>query len=409
MRRYLPTTENTMPASQGQNKKKILAIFGNVAYYGQERCNIALLDLLQQTGRVECLLAVNDRGVQWHIQRHLEAASLPYEKIRFCWDIRKTFNPRKWYLHIHDTIRSNIQFNAILKKFKPDVIHVANEFQFATLAPILLFNNTPVVFHLGDKPNTRHIPNRLLWRYYTTRRANQFVCISEFIQQKLLEICDVSAKLTVILNNPTDRTVAKAENLPTSDPDTFTLLYMGQLTTDKGVDLLIEAALSFLPGRKARLLLAGAIDSNPFAQGLQERVRLAGMQDKIHFLGMMENIPALLRMSHVHVCPSIVEEALSSVVGEAKLESRPSIVFASGGIPELIRHGIDGHICKNKSAQAIEEAMLTYYDLPDWGSAQGHNAYNSMQTLGITREQFMRAWKKVYAIDEATEANNAKL
>ena len=396
-----------MPASQAQNKKKVLAIFGNVAYYGQERCNIALLDLLQQTGQVECLLAVNDRGVQWHIQPHLEAASLAHEKMRFCWDIQKTISPRKWCLHIHDTIKSNIQFNAILKRFKPDVIHVANEFQFSTLAPTLLLDKTPVVFHLGDTPNTQHLPNRLLWRYFTTRRADQFVCISEFIRKKLLEIRDVSTKLTVIRNNPTDRPVAKAEELPTTDPATFTLLYIGQISSVKGVDLLIEAALDFLPGRKARLLLAGAIAGNPFAQGLLERVRQAGLQDRILFLGMKENIPALLRMSHVHVCPSVYEEPLSSVVGEAKLESRPSIVFASGGIPELIRHGVDGHLCPSKSAEALGEAMESYYDLHDWGAAQGRNAFDSMQALGITREQFMQAWKKVYAIDEKAEANDA--
>lgn len=396
-----------MPASQTQNKKKVLVIFGNVAYYGQERCNIALLDLLQKTGRVECLLAVNDRGVQWHILPHLEAASLPYERIRFCWDIRKTISPRKWYLHIHDIIKSNIQFYKILKRFKPDIVHVANEFQFCTLAPSLLFDKTPVIFHLGDKPNTRHLPNRLLWRYYITRRADQFVCISNFIQQKLLEIRDVSAKLTVIRNNPTDRKFTKIEELPTPDPANFTIIYIGQISTDKGVDLLIEAALDFLPGRKARLLLAGGIDGNPFAQSLLERVRLAGLQEKILFLGMKENIPALLRMSHVHVCPSVCEEALSSVVGEAKLESRSSIVFASGGIPELILHGVDGHLCHNKSAQAIREAMECYYDLPDWGAALGHNAFDSMQALGITRQQFMQAWKNIYTIDELYDANNA--
>lgn len=395
-----------MPASLGHNKRKILAIFGNVAYYGQERCNIALLDLLQQTGRVECLLAVNDRGFQWHIQPHLKAANLAYKKMRFCWDIRKTLSPRKWFLHVHDTIKSNIQFSAILKQFKPDVIHVANEFQFSTLAPFLLFNNTPVVFHLGDKPNTKHFPNRLLWRYYITKRVHKFVCISDFIRNKLLEIRDISEKISVIRNNPTDRNTS-ADELPTPDPETFTIIYMGQISTDKGVDLLIEGALSFLPGRRARLLLAGGIEGNPFAKGLLERVKQAGLQDRILFLGMKENIPALLKMSHVHVCPSIVEEALSSVVGEAKLECRPSIVFASGGIPELVRHGIDGHVCTDKSSQALEEALKYYYEQPDWGATQGRMALDSMHTLGITRSQFVQAWKKVYAIEETIEHQHA--
>lgn len=405
-RDQLPT-ENNMPARPSQDRKKVLAIFGNVAYYGQERCNIALLDLLQQTGQVECLLAVNDRGVQWHLQPHLEAANLHYEKMRFCWDIQKTLSPRKWFLHLHDIIKSNIQFRAILKRFKPDVIHVANEFQFSTLAPVLLRDRTPVVFHLGDKPDNRYLPNRLIWRYYITTRSTHFVCISDFIRDKLLAIRDVSDKLTVIRNNPTDRPVASAEVLPPVDPDTFTLLYMGQISAIKGVDVLIEAALNFMPGRQARLLLAGAVEGNPLAQTLIERVNQAGLQEKILFLGMKENIPALLRMSHVHVCPSVYEEPLSSVVGEAKLESRPSIVFASGGIPELIRHGIDGHVCPHKSAQAIADAMQHYYDLPDWGAAQGRNAHNSMQALEITREQFIQSWKKVYAINDRIEANDA--
>ena len=55
--------------------KKILAVFGNVAFYGQERANLQVFELLKNSG-FDLLLAVNTFGFHWHLQSEVEARDL---------------------------------------------------------------------------------------------------------------------------------------------------------------------------------------------------------------------------------------------------------------------------------------------------------------------------------------------
>ena len=389
-----------------RRKKRILAIFGNVAWMGQERANVFVLDLLQQTGTAECLLAVNDRGVLWHVQPHLEAAGLAYCMMRFCWNLRKSLNPRLWWLYLSDIIKGNLQFYRIWRAYRPDYIHCGNAFQAMTLLPVLSLVKTPIVFRLGDQPVHRHAVERWLWRRLVAR-VDRFVCNSRFVLISLNAIKDVSGKARVIYNYPPERrlSLVSAPRLPRLLPDVFTVLYLGQIAAIKGVDLLVEAALAFVAKYpRSRFVIAGPTEPpqhQALAQVLIEKIHQLGLSERIIFTGSVEDVGALLALCHVHVCPSVCEEAAANVVFEAKLAQRPSIVFPSGGLPELITHGIEGYVCSGKTSAELLTALEYYHGLPDWGQAQGHAAFASLERMGITRDRFLTEWLEVYELGQA--------
>lgn len=390
-----------------ERKTRILAIFGNVAWMGQERANVFVLDLLQQTDRVECLLAVNDRGVQWHVQPHLEAAGLRYRKMRFCWNIRKTLNLRHWWLHLNDIVRGNVQFYRIWREFRPDVIHAGNAFQVMTLLPALAFVRTPLIFRLGDVPEERYAVERWLWRRLAARVA-RFVCNSRFVLDRLARAAEVAGKARIIYNYPPERRAVQKNSpgLPPSRSDLFTVIYLGQIVEIKGADLLVEAAIAFCAAHpESRFIIAGPIEPpqhQRLAWALIERVKEFGLTERILFTGTVEDVPGLLALGHVHVCPSVYDEPSANVLMEAKAAARPSIIFATGGSPELIEHGSDGYVCADKSSTAIVAALEYYHALPDWGRAQGEAAQASLERLGISRERFLAAWLEVYGLQPAT-------
>ena len=85
------------------------------------------------------------------------------------------------------------------------------------------------------------------------------------------------------------------------------------------------------------------------------------------------------------------------MVPEAKQAGVPSVVFASGGLPELIAHGEDGWICEGKTAESLEGAIERFLDLPDVeAEAMGDAARASMERLGITEGAFGDRWVEVY-------------
>ena len=87
---------------------------------------------------------------------------------------------------------------------------------------------------------------------------------------------------------------------------------------------------------------------------------------------------------------------------EIKLAGRAVIGFPSGGIPELIRQGVDGWVCAKPTVEALQAAMTAY--LEDEGLARVHGtaARESLETLGIP--QFGQKWLEVY--EAATRSKN---
>ena len=80
---------------------------------------------------------------------------------------------------------------------------------------------------------------------------------------------------------------------------------------------------------------------------------------------------------------------------EAKYASVPSVVFPSGGVPEVIEHGTDGYICANRDEASMIAGVEYYIDTLGRASSHGRNAFSSLSRLRIT--QFGELWDSVYA------------
>jgi glycosyltransferase involved in cell wall biosynthesis len=94
------------------------------------------------------------------------------------------------------------------------------------------------------------------------------------------------------------------------------------------------------------------------------------------------------------VIPTMSEEPLANVVFESKRAGVPAIVFPSGGLPETIEHGVDGYICREKSVDALSEALAYYLDRPGEAERQGLAAERSLARFGV--HEFADGWIQVY-------------
>ncbi|MFB9054529.1 glycosyltransferase family 4 protein [Formosa undariae] len=378
--------------------KKILAIFGNVALFGQERANIQVFEILKDAGH-DILLAVNDRGFQWHIQPEIEKRNLKFKKIRFSWNLKKTKSFKTIKMYFTDIFKSNFQLFKLIKEYNPDVIHVCNDTQVLTLLPVLLFTSIPIIYRLGDIPPIKSISYRFIWSKLITKRINKFVCISEFVKSELLKINPVLNNIDIIYNLPTKRIILNTEEdqLPKKDSNLITFVYIGQINEIKGVRILVNA-FEDLNDRFAntRLLLAGDTEHSVLAKELMKEANLIKYKNRIQFLGKVNNIDALLNIGDIGVFPSIYNEPLSNVIGEAKKNGKASIIFNSGGMPELVQHNYDGYISKTKNKEGLLEGLTYYVENPEQLKIQGDNALKSLVSLGLNMNSFTSKWLKVY-------------
>ncbi|MGO0123556.1 1,4-alpha-glucan branching protein domain-containing protein [Desulfothermobacter acidiphilus] len=175
------------------------------------------------------------------------------------------------------------------------------------------------------------------------RAANLVVTCSEYMAQ---EVCGLFGlprdKIKVIANGVDPETLGvKGWRGPAPPSPEPLIVFLGRLVPEKGVQDLIRALALIrkeVPG--ARLVICG----RGYYEGeLRELVRREGLEEAITFAGFVDGQAreALLREAAVAVFPSHYEP-FGIVALEAMAAQVPVVVGDTGGLSELVEHGVDG-------------------------------------------------------------------
>lgn len=372
---------------------RILALFGGMARLGSERANLEALTALRQGG-AEVRLVVSDAPWAEEVRRDVLARGFAITQAPYLLLPRKErrFNPLIAY-PITIARASAILIREILR-FRPTHIYASSQMFVLNFLPALAIMPTPLVYRCGDQPILHSRLFRALWRFIAWR-ARRFVAVSRFIADRLAESGVARARISVIYARPPTRLVTSA---PSRTSPGFTFGFVGQINETKGPHLLVEAFSDLARTHAdARLVIAGRISDwagDEWARALRDRVSADDdLSGKVSFPGFVEDVSALLGGCQVAVTPTVTEEPLANVVMEAKAAGVPSIVFPSGGLPEIVEHGVDGYICARRDAEALREAMTYYLERRDAVAGQGVAARASLRRLGVDR--FVEKWTAV--------------
>ena len=383
---------------------RVLVTLGGSLFYGQERGNVQVFHALRDVGVDALFLTHRDKG-HIEVQPALDRMDLAWTTAPYPSRWRYGMSPRRLAREVRRTYASNRDFRQAFRRYRPTHVHTMSERYALDLAPSLRRLSVPLIYRAGDVPLQHNLLYRSLWRRLLIPKVSQFVAISQFVRRSLRDVGVPDDRIRVIYNYPPDRPASNGtSDLP---PDLLapyvgrTVLYMGQMTRDKGVDLLVEAALAICRERDdVRFLFAGAsAASDELVNQLTRDVRAAGFAERVRFVGYVQDIPGLLDLADVHTAPSVWDEPLSNVVGEAKRAGVPSVIFRSGGLPELVvEDGRDAVLCRAKTAEALASGLRHYLDAPsETLQAAGAAARHSLSVLGITRDAFTQKWAAVYS------------
>lgn len=193
---------------------------------------------------------------------------------------------------------------------------------------------------------------------------------------------------------------------PLQEPDfgvgrrTQTALFVGRVSPEKGVHLLLEAfakVLERLP--TVRLVVAGPRTHLPleYISGLSndrnitqltafydgtistnyndyidKRAIELGIMDKIEFTGSLpqEQLPAVYRGASVLVNPSFSESFGMSLV-EAMAVGRPVVGTRVGGMKEIVEHGVTGFLVESGDTKGLTEALVRLLTEPELAADMG--------------------------------------
>ena len=182
------------------------------------------------------------------------------------------------------------------------------------------------------------------------------------------------------------------QNVP---EDAFLFAYVGVIHPVKGIDVLLK---SFSAVNKAypdtRLVLVGGEKDNGCKSELLNLSSELGLESVIHWTGFRTDINSVMRSIDTLVVPSR-QEPFGFVTIEAGAASRPVIASAVGGIPEIVRDGVDGLLVSPDNVDQLAAAMIKIVEQPQLRESFSENFYQRVCSK-FSNERMLKQWSEIY-------------
>lgn len=196
------------------------------------------------------------------------------------------------------------------------------------------------------------------------RNVHTYLFASEFMAAKVREFWAPRPLRYRILRNPINSLDFKASR----NYENY-CLYFGRLHDSKGVNVLIEA-MAKCPDAHLKIVGEGPEESN--LRDLAARLQIGNVE----FLGPKwgKELTPILENCRFVILPAIWYENFPYVINQSFATGKPVIGSNIGGIPELIRDGEFGLLCKPGDANSLSDAIRTLWGNPQRAVEMGINA-----------------------------------
>jgi len=189
----------------------------------------------------------------------------------------------------------------------------------------------------------RHISDVEWWLIYESWKV---ICCSKYMMGELQHVFQVPDDKIVIIPNGvnTGRFELKVKSFRRRDyasPEEKIVFFVGRLVREKGVQVLLDAiphVLKYHPNTK--FIVAGR---GPYENTLKNQALAIGIADRVYFTGYINDDlrNSLYSWASVAVIPSLYEP-FGIVALEAMAARTPLVIADTGGLSEIVRHGVDG-------------------------------------------------------------------
>jgi glycosyltransferase involved in cell wall biosynthesis len=185
-----------------------------------------------------------------------------------------------------------------------------------------------------------------------------------------IQVIDNGIDIQALANVPDERgEVLQEFKLP---ENAFLIGKVANLTPKKNHDNLLRAFAIFhnqVP--EAKLLLVGQYgDRLEILKYLAKELQIT---DHVIFTGPREDVPRLVKALDLFTMSSDFEGLPISML-EAMALAKPIVATAVGGIPGVVREGIDGCLVPPRNPEALAEQFLALYSNPAKRIVMGQNA-----------------------------------
>jgi N-acetyl-alpha-D-glucosaminyl L-malate synthase BshA len=244
---------------------------------------------------------------------------------------------------------------------------------------------------------------------YTVEKADAVTAVSEFLKKKAHEELGIEREIHVIPNFIDTSTFGQVtgvrlvvesgcvslrgeEEAFELCPDDKIILHASNFRSVKRVVELVEImrlVVDDIPN--ARLVIAG---DGPTRIEVERKIEELKLCNNIHLLGIKSNMQEIMCSADVFALNSTLE-GMPLVLLEAMSCKLPVITTPAGGIPELVRPGIDGVVTKGFDKEEYAEKMIKLLENDSEREKLGRAGHDRVEDK-FTADKIVSMYEKVF-------------
>ena len=194
---------------------------------------------------------------------------------------------------------------------------------------------------------------------FSIEKSDRITAVSQYLKDETIRAfgcagCDVD-----VIHNFVDPTVYDRTRWGPGLRDSFTdgapvLMHISNFRAVKRVVDVIRIFARVRASGPAKLIMVG---DGPDRTEAEEEVRALNVHHDVRFLGRIENVAPLLAAADLFLLPSESESFGLSAL-EALASGVPVVATNVGGLPEVVQHGITGHLAPLGAVDEMGDAAI---------------------------------------------------
>jgi 1,4-alpha-glucan branching enzyme len=309
-------------------------------------------------------------------------------------DLRPYFRKRKFFAAI-------LEVQMLLENLRPDLVeaHLTWSRFIALFAAWRADVPLRIGFEQGDlymNSQTFRVAN-----FFAQSLAHRIVVCSDALADWVHRTHGISRSRLLVMHNCVDLARFNKNGTKAKDVEFGhgTTVFCAVGTLGRGVNKRLDVCIRALAaarsaGAKAALVICG--DGEQRSE-LEELAQSLGIAPYVKFLGTRSDVAQVLRACHVF-CHAAPFEPFGIVAIEAMAVGLPIVVPSSGGVREIVEHGVNGLLYPALNHQALGKLMVKFANEPALRERMG-TASRRIVEERFSVEQYLAKLYRAYGID----------
>lgn len=238
---------------------------------------------------------------------------------------------------------------------------------------------------------------RIIRRFFIERNRLTFVGISTEISKRFIDLYGITVDVPVIVNGRKQQKpsalfeqVQQEVRSYRRNEQTKVFVAVGRLTREKNHELMLRAFSRI--GANITLLVLG-LDYNGFVETHKHEIPAS-----VHFLGGKSNVYDYLLCADCFIMSSLYEGLPVSIL-EAYSAGLPVISTPVGGIPDVVKDGINGYLSDSSLSvdgfvETIERYLQSDEDTIELMRQNNENLFAAQFDITTTAKQYIALYAK---------------